>query len=64
MAMTLSNLLTTVLGGFLVGFVFSGLRLPLPIPALSGLVAAAACLAGASYYQPIIALIMRTTSPN
>ena len=62
--MTLSNLLITILGGFLVGFVFSIFKLPLPVPPLAGLIAAASCLAGSAGYQLIHTLIVRTSSSS
>ncbi|MAR07310.1 MAG: hypothetical protein CL862_09435 [Cyanobium sp. NAT70] len=60
--MTFSTLFITILGGFLVGFVFSIFKLPLPVPPLAGLIAAAACLAGSASYQSIHAFLMRTSS--
>ncbi|MAJ59177.1 MAG: hypothetical protein CBC48_03720 [bacterium TMED88] len=60
--MNLSILLSTLIGGFLVGFVFSIFKLPLPVPPLAGLIAAASCLAGSSAYQAIHSVISRTGS--
>jgi len=62
--MTLQSLLITILAGFLVGFVFSIFKLPLPVPPLAGLIAAAACLAGSASYQFFHAFLMRANSTN
>lgn len=62
--MSLSVLATTLLGGFLVGFVFSIFKLPLPVPPLAGLIAAGACLAGSASYQVLHSLIQRSQSPG
>jgi|LauGreDrversion4_2_1035121.scaffolds.fasta_scaffold159730_3 XapX domain-containing protein len=60
--MSISAVLTTLLGGFLVGFVFSIFKLPLPVPPLAGLIAAAACLAGSASYQVVHSLLMRANA--
>ncbi|MFM7269707.1 MAG: XapX domain-containing protein [Vulcanococcus sp.] len=57
--MSFAALATTLIGGFLVGFVFSIFKLPLPVPPLAGLIAAAACLAGSSAYQALQGVITR-----
>lgn len=57
--MNVSALATTLIGGFLVGFVFSIFRLPLPVPPLAGLIAAAACLAGSASYESVKHLFQR-----
>ena len=62
--MSPSVLATTLLGGFLVGFVFSIFKLPLPVPPLAGLIAAGACLAGSASYQALHALIQRSQGPG
>jgi XapX domain-containing protein len=51
--MTAAGLATTLIGGFLVGFVFSIFKLPLPVPPLAGLIAAGACLGGSATYQAV-----------
>lgn len=58
--MSFAALATTLIGGFLVGFVFSIFKLPLPVPPLAGLIAAGACLAGSASYQSIHALLLRS----
>jgi XapX domain-containing protein len=60
--MSLSAVLTTLLGGFLVGFVFSIFKLPLPVPPLAGLIAAGACLAGSASYQVVHSLLVRSSA--
>lgn len=60
--MSLQALVTTLIGGFLVGFVFSIFKLPLPVPPLAGLIAAAACLAGSSTYQLVHTMLLRSGS--
>ncbi len=57
--MSLSVLATTLIGGFLVGFVFSIFKLPLPVPPLAGLIAAGACLAGSAVYGAVHGFISR-----
>jgi XapX domain-containing protein len=57
--MSLQALLTTLIGGFLVGFIFSIFKLPLPVPPLAGLIAAGACLAGSSSYQLVQSVLAR-----
>lgn len=59
--MSLSTLATTLIGGFLVGFVFSIFKLPLPVPPLAGLIAAAACLGGSATYQLVHSALQRST---
>ena len=49
--MSIGILMSTLAGGFLVGFVFSALKLPLPVPPLAGLIAAAACLGGSATFE-------------
>ena len=49
--MSLGILISTLTGGFLLGFVFSALKLPLPVPPLAGLIAAAACLGGSATFE-------------
>ena len=49
--MSIGILLPTLTGGFLLGFVFSALKLPLPVPPLAGLIAAAACLGGSTTFE-------------
>lgn len=51
--MTAAGIATTLIGGFLVGFVFSIFKLPLPVPPLAGLIAAGACLAGSATYAAV-----------
>jgi XapX domain-containing protein len=51
--MTAAGIATTLIGGFLVGFVFSIFKLPLPVPPLAGLIAAGACLAGSATYEAV-----------
>lgn len=58
--MTVTALATTLLGGFLVGFVFSAFKLPLPVPPLAGLIAAGACLAGSASYEAVRLAISRS----
>lgn len=58
--MSLAALATTLIGGFLVGFVFSIFKLPLPVPPLAGLIAAGACLAGSASYQAIHSMLQRS----
>jgi len=58
--MSISVLATTLIGGFLVGFVFSIFKLPLPVPPLAGLIAAAACLAGSAAYGALHGVISRS----
>lgn len=62
--MSLAALATTLIGGFLVGFVFSIFKLPLPVPPLAGLIAAAACLAGSSTYQAVQGMLSRGGNPS
>ena len=57
--MSPSTLATTLIGGFLVGFVFSIFKLPLPVPPLAGLIAAGACLAGSAAYQTVHSVMGR-----
>jgi len=57
--MTIASLATTLTGGFLVGFVFSVFKLPLPVPPLAGLIAAGACLAGSATYQAMHLVISK-----
>jgi XapX domain-containing protein len=59
--MSLSTLATTLIGGFLVGFVFSIFKLPLPVPPLAGLIAAGACLGGSATYQLVHSALQRST---
>jgi XapX domain-containing protein len=49
--MSLGILISTLTGGFLFGFVFSVLKLPLPVPPLAGLITAAACLGGSATFE-------------
>lgn len=42
----MSSVVLSVLGGWTLGLVFTACRLPLPVPPLMGLIAAAAVLAG------------------
>lgn len=58
--MSVSALIATISGGFLLGFVFSALKLPLPVPPLAGLIAAAACLAGSSVYTLVSTTWLKT----
>ena len=51
--MPLGILISTLTGGFLLGFVFSALKLPLPVPPLAGLIAAAACLGGSATFEMV-----------
>ncbi len=60
--MSLQALITTLIGGFLVGFIFSIFKLPLPVPPLAGLIAAGACLAGSSTYLLVQGLLVRSSS--
>jgi XapX domain-containing protein len=57
--MSVSTLATTLIGGFLVGFVFSIFKLPLPVPPLAGLIAAGACLGGSAAYQAVHSMMGR-----
>ena len=57
--MSVSTLATTLIGGFLVGFVFSIFKLPLPVPPLAGLIAAGACLGGSVAYQAVHSMMGR-----
>ena len=57
--MSAATLATTLLGGFLVGFVFSIFKLPLPVPPLAGLIAAGACLGGSATYQAVHSMMGR-----
>ncbi len=50
-AMSFSSLLPTLIGGFLLGFVFTGFNLPLPVPPLAGIIAGLACLAGSTTFD-------------
>lgn len=59
--MSLSALLTTLTGGFLVGFVFAIFKLPLPVPPLAGLIAAGACLAGSATYRVIHLMLTQSS---
>jgi len=59
--MTIASLATTLIGGFLVGFVFSVFKLPLPVPPLAGLIAAGACLAGSTAHQAMHLAISKGT---
>ena len=58
--MPISSLPTTLIGGFLVGFVFSIFKLPLPVPPIAGLVAAGACLVGSASYEALRLLLERS----
>jgi len=49
--MSIGILFSTLTGGFLLGFLFSALKLPLPVPPLAGLIAAAACLGGSAAFE-------------
>jgi XapX domain-containing protein len=60
--MSLQALITTLIGGFLVGFIFSIFKLPLPVPPLAGLIAAGACLAGSSTYLLVQGLLVRSSA--
>jgi len=60
--MSLQALVTTLIGGFLVGFVFQIFKLPLPVPPLAGLIAAGACLAGSSTYQLVHTVLLKSGS--
>jgi XapX domain-containing protein len=60
--MTVATLSTTLIGGFLVGFVFAIFKLPLPVPPLAGLIAAAACLAGSASYGAVHTLLTRANN--
>jgi XapX domain-containing protein len=62
--MSISALVTTLIGGFLVGFVFSIFKLPLPVPPLAGLIAAGACLAGSASYQVVHSMLMRSSASS
>lgn len=49
----MSSLVLSILGGWVLGLVFTACRIPLPVPPLMGLVAAAAVLAGQASWQLI-----------
>ena len=49
----MSSLVLSILGGWALGLVFTACRIPLPVPPLMGLVAAAAVLAGQASWQLI-----------
>lgn len=53
MLVSLPVLFTTLLGGYVLGFVFAALKLPLPVPPFAGLIAAAACLGGSESFELI-----------
>ena len=57
--MSLGILISTLTGGFLLGFVFSALKLPLPVPPLAGLIAAAACLGGSATFELVRQQLLR-----
>jgi XapX domain-containing protein len=42
----MSSLVLSIVGGWALGLIFSACRIPLPVPPLMGLIAAAAVLAG------------------
>jgi XapX domain-containing protein len=47
----MSQIALSIFGGWLLGVIFTALRIPLPVPPLLGLVAAAAVLAGQFSYE-------------
>jgi XapX domain-containing protein len=49
----LSSLALSVLGGWALGLIFTACRIPLPVPPLMGLIAAAAVLAGQASWNLI-----------
>ena len=51
--MPLHALALSILGGWILGVVFTAFRVPLPVPSLMGLVAAAAVLAGQASWSLI-----------
>ena len=55
--MTISTISITIAGGVILGFIFESVKIPLPVPPLAGLIAAAACLAGSGSYGLIRELL-------
>lgn len=53
----MQNLVLSIVGGFTLGMIFTALRIPLPVPPLMGLIAAAAVLAGQASWTLIWHLI-------
>jgi XapX domain-containing protein len=47
----MQNIILSIVGGWTLGVIFTALRIPLPVPPLMGLVAAAAVLAGQASWQ-------------
>jgi XapX domain-containing protein len=47
----MSQIVLSIFGGWLLGVIFTALRIPLPVPPLLGLLAAAAVLAGQFSYE-------------
>ncbi|WP_017301952.1 hypothetical protein [Nodosilinea nodulosa] len=48
-----------ILGGWIIGIVFAGLKLPAPVPPLLGLVGAAAVVFGGYCYELAVKLILK-----
>lgn len=47
----MSQVVLSIFGGWLLGVIFTAFRIPLPVPPLLGLLAAAAVLAGQFSYE-------------
>lgn len=47
----MSQIVLSIFGGWLLGVIFTAFRIPLPVPPLLGLLAAAAVLAGQFSYE-------------
>lgn len=57
--MDVKAVLLSVVGGWVLGLIFTACRIPLPVPPLMGLVAAAAVLAGQASWVVITAWLSR-----
>lgn len=49
----------SLLGGWIIGIVFGGLKLPAPVPPLLGLIGAAGVLLGGYCYDLLVRLLLR-----
>ncbi len=49
----------SLLGGWIIGIVFGGLKLPAPVPPLLGLIGAAGVLLGGYCYDLLVRLLFR-----
>lgn len=49
-----------LLGGWIIGVVFAGIKLPAPVPPLFGLIGAAGILLGGYCYELIFKLLFRS----